>query len=213
MTKTSYGYYYDAGQQNTHLVITRVAGGLRFTDNHTDVLRSRPDACRRLRAQVGLVMFCRVPATVDARHPMTIRVFTRLGDDYIDSSSLFAAFELHGLADWGHDTVYAGAGNDFINGARGRDRMYGGAGNDWIRTGKGNDRMWGGSGNDRLVGQTGRDIVYGADGSDRVGGGDDNDRLFAGAGTDFVLCGKGMDNAHAQRADRLMADCENVSYG
>lgn len=213
LSKTSKGYYYDAGQQDTHLVLTRVQGGVRLADTHTDVLRSKPDACHRKRARVGIVVACRVPGSVSARRPMTLKVFTRLGDDTIDSSALSAAFRLYMLADAGSDSVHAGAGNDFINGAQNNDRAWGGAGNDWIRTGLGNDRIWGGPGRDRLVGVYARDRIYGGGGNDRVGGGGGNDRLFAGSGTDFVLCGPGRDNAHAERRDRVMADCESVDHG
>jgi serralysin len=212
LSKTSVGYYYDAGQQDTHLVMTRVAGGVLFADTHTDVLRAKANACRKLPAHVGIVVLCRVPATVDARHPMTLKVFTRLGDDNIDGSTLSAAFRMYILADAGNDVVRAGAGNDFVNGALGSDWVSGGDGNDWIRTGPGNDHIWGGKGNDRLVGVDGRDSVYGGRGNDRVGGGAENDVLFAGAGTDFVLCGAGQDAAHAGRADRIMGDCELVDF-
>lgn len=213
ISKTKKGYYYDAGQQDSHLVLTRVNGGVRYADTHTDVLRSKPNACHKKRARVGIVVVCRVPGTVNARHPMTLRIFTRLGGDYIDSSKLSAAFELYMLADAGFDIVRAGAGDDFVNGAKGGDRMRGGAGNDWIRTGEGDDTISGGAGRDQLVGVDGRDRIHGGNGNDRVGGGPGNDRLFAGEGTDFVLCGTGRDNVHAQRADRIMADCESVHYG
>lgn len=213
ISKTSKGYYYDAGQQDTHLVITRVEGGVRFADTHTDVLRSKPDVCRNKPAGVGIVVVCRVPATVDARHPMTLKVFSRLGDDNIDSSALSAAFELYMLADAGYDVVRAGAGNDFVNGAQDGDQVWGGAGNDWIRTGLGNDRIWGGLGHDRLVGVYDRDWVYGGKGNDRVGGGPGDDRLFAGEGTDYVLCGTGRDDVQAELVDRILLDCESVDFG
>lgn len=210
ISETIEGYYYDAGQQDSHLVITRVSGGVRFADTNTDVLRSKPDACREEVAPVGIVVVCGVPAEVDAGHPMTLKVFTRLGDDYIEASSLTTAFELYMLADAGRDVVRAGAGNDFVNGAKGGDRVRGGAGNDWIRTGLGRDRIRGGAGDDRLVGVYARDRIYGGKGNDRVGGGDGNDLLFAGEGTDFVLCGTGTDDAHVDQQDRVQEDCESV---
>ncbi len=212
ITKTDNGYYYDAGQQNTHLVITRVDGGVRLADRRTDVLRSKPDACNKKQARVGIVVICRVPGTVNARHPMTLKVFTRLGDDYINSSRLSAAFKLYMLCDAGHDIVHAGAGNDFINGAQNVDRVWGGPGNDRIRTGLGDDKIWGGAGRDQLVGVYGRDEIYGETGNDRVGGGPGNDKLFAGGGTDYVLCGPGRDHAHADRVDHVLQDCESVKY-
>ena len=82
------GYYYDAGQQDTKLVITKVPGGVRYADAHTDVIRSKPDSCRKKPARNGSVVVCKVPKTVNARHPMTLKIFTRLGNDYIDSTAL-----------------------------------------------------------------------------------------------------------------------------
>ncbi|MFZ0322869.1 MAG: calcium-binding protein [Actinomycetes bacterium] len=213
ITKTSQGYYYDAGQQDSHLVITRVAGGVQFADTNTDVLRVKPAACTSKSAQAGIVVVCRVPATVDARHPMTLEIFTRLGDDYIDSSTLSAAFQLSLRCDKGAEVVHAGAGDDFVNGAHGRDLIWGGGGNDWIRSGVGNDVIRGGAGSDLLTGDDGRDSVHGGTGQDRVGGGNGDDHLFPGVGTNFVNCGTGSDNAYAQRADRVMQNCESVVYG
>ena len=212
ISKMKNGYYYDAGQQDTKLVITKVPGGVRYADAHTDVIRSKPDSCQSKPARAGSVVVCKVPKSVNARHPMTLKIFTRLGNDYIDSTALPASFELYMLADAGNDTVKAGAGDDFINGADGVDHMRGGRGNDWIRTGLKDDHIWGGPGRDRLVGVQGRDRIFGGRGNDRVGGGPGNDRLVAGDGTDFVLCSTGMDHVVVQRVDRIMQDCESVSY-
>jgi hypothetical protein len=41
LQKTSYGYYYDAGQQNTHLTITRVSGGVRYAPQAAGPGRAR----------------------------------------------------------------------------------------------------------------------------------------------------------------------------
>lgn len=54
ITKIPGGYYYDAGQQDSTLVITRVSGGVRFHDTHTDVIRSKPDSCRKKNADRGV---------------------------------------------------------------------------------------------------------------------------------------------------------------
>lgn len=209
------GYYYDAGQQNTHLVVTLVNGRLRFTDTHTNVLRAKPDGCDRKRADRGLVVTCRVPRGVGPRHPLTVKVFTRLGNDYVDTSALPAAFELYGLADRGRDVFKGGAGDDFINGAQNRDRVWGGTGHDWLRGNLGNDDIYGGPGRDRIVGVYGDDLVYGGPGNDEVGGGPGADHLYAGPGIDNrVICGTGADRAFAKRTDRLpLRDCESISWG
>jgi hypothetical protein len=213
ITKVPLGYYYDAGQQNTHLVVTRVKHGLRYVDRHTDVLRSKPDSCDRKHAKVGLVVVCHVPSDVSARNPMRVKVFTRLGNDYVDTSALPAAFRLYGLCDQGDDTYIGGKGNDFINGAPGRDHVSGGAGDDLVRGGLNHDLVLGGTGNDTVTGLDGPDKVHGAAGRDRVGGGTGNDDVYAGPGRDFVVCNLGIDRAFAQREDRVITrECEQVHY-
>jgi hypothetical protein len=211
LTRTSYGYYYDAGQQDTHLTITLTRKGhLRFADTHTDVLRARAKSCHRRPARAGLSVVCRVPDSVNRRHPMTLRVFTRLGDDQVDTRALPRRFKLFMLCDEGREVIHAGAGNDFINGAQNADRIWGGPGRDWIRTGQANDRIWGGPGNDRLVGVNGSDRVHGGPGNDGVWGGPGNDVLYANSGRDRVLCGTGRDRALTERGDATSRDCESV---
>ncbi|HEX5016736.1 MAG TPA: calcium-binding protein [Actinomycetes bacterium] len=213
ITRTPEGYYYDAGQQNTHLVVTEVKRGLRFADRNTNVLRHKPDSCNRKKAKVGLVVICRVPGDISTSNPFRVKVFTRLGNDYVNTRALRPAFRLYGLADKGDDTFIGGPGNDFINGAPGRDHLRGGSGNDWIRGGKQHDVLLGGGGNDQLVGQDGADRVRGSSGKDRVGGGPGDDKLYAGENTDFVLCHSGFDRVNAQREDRVtLAECERVEY-
>ncbi len=208
ITRIPLGYYYDAGQQNTHLVVTEVKGGLRYADRRTDVLRRKPDSCDRKPSKVGLVVVCRVPNDVTAGNPMRVKVFTRLGDDYVDTRALRAGFKLYGLADQGNDTYFGGDGNDFVNGAPGIDIVRGGAGDDLLRGGENHDKVWGGPGKDKLSGLNGPDRLFGGPGNDRVGGHEGDDRLYAGPGTDFMLCWTGFDRVYAQHRDRIMPDCE-----
>lgn len=213
ITKSSLGYYYDAGQQNTRLVVTEVKGGLRYADRRTDVLRKKPDACHRRSAKVGIVVVCRVSRDVSPRNPLRVKVFTRLGDDYVDTSALPARFYLYGLADQGEDTFIGGKGDDFINGAPGRNYVNGGPGDDLVRGGENHDVVIGGPGNDKVIGLHGPDTVRGGSGNDRVGGHEGDDTLYAGSGTDFVLCQTGRDVVFAGRKDRVLADCERVHRG
>jgi len=208
--KTDHGYRYDAGQQNSHLVVSRVAGGLRFADTGTRELRSIPNSCSKQKVRVGVAAVCKVPRSVSTRQPMKVEIWPRLGDDFVDGSSLPAAFKLSVLADAGRDVVHGGAGNDFVNGARDKDRVSGGGGQDWIRTGLGNDSIRGGSGSDRLVGVDGDDLIRGGSGNDRVGGGAGRDTLHAGRGSDLVACGSGSDDAYVDGSDRS-TECESVS--
>lgn len=207
ITRTDHGYLYRAGQQDSHLVVSQVKGSLRFADSRTHELRSIPSSCHRIAKPVGIAAVCAVPSRVSASRPMAVEVWPRLGDDFIDASALPAAIRVSVLADAGHDIVFGGGGNDFINGAQDGDRVWGGAGNDWIRTGIGGDDIRGGPGNDKLVGVEGHDTVHGGAGRDEVGGGPGNDSLHGGGGADVVRCGTGLDTADADRTDRR-SDCE-----
>lgn len=209
ITRTRHGYLYRAGQQNSHLVVTRVKAGVRFRDTGTRTWRSVASGCKRQKVRVGIAAVCGVSRSTSGRHPMLLEIWPRLGNDFVDGHTLPAAFEMAVLADAGRDIVLGGAGNDFINGAQNGDRVRGGGGNDWLRTGIGDDRIWGGSGNDDLVGVEGRDTIRGGGGNDRVGGGPGNDRLFAGGGRDAVVCGSGADAARADGSDRVN-QCESV---
>ena len=213
ISRTEYGYRYQAGQQHSHLVVTRVATGLRFRDTGTQKWLSRlPRACQHRRVRVGIDAICRVPTTTNVSNPMLLEIWPRLGNDYVDARTLTAEFEMAVLADAGRDNVHTGAGRDFINGAQDADRASGGGGNDWIRTGIGNDRARGDGGDDYVVGADDRDLVRGGSGHDRVYGGRGNDLLYPDAGTDFVVGGTGRDTAYVDRADRVSRDCERVHH-
>ncbi len=108
ITRTRYGYLYRAGQQDSRLVITRVDGGLRFHDSGTKRWKSVPDACRRHQVRVGVAAVCRVPSAVRVGNPMLLEVWPRLGDDFVNGSTLPAAFQMAVLADAGRDVVYTG---------------------------------------------------------------------------------------------------------
>ena len=57
------------------------------------------------------------------------------------------------------DVIYAGSGNDKIDGKGGNDALSGGAGNDEIDGGDGNDMIAGGAGNDSIKGGAGDDYI------------------------------------------------------
>jgi serralysin len=211
LTRTKHGWLFRTGQQDSHLVMTQVKGGLRFADTGTKSFKRLARACRRQKVRAGIAAVCPVPGSITTRRPLLVEVWPRLGNDFTDGSSLPATFALAVLGDEGNDATRLGAGPDFFNGHSGRDRVLGGSGKDWIRAGSGNDPVWGGSGNDYLVGMGGRDDMYGGDGDDRVGGLEGNDRLRGDAGDDYILCGTGWDNVRADRADRVLRDCESVN--
>ena len=194
ITHPDCGYRYRAGQQNSHLVVTVVKNGLRFTDTHTARFERLAPACREIRrVKVGVAAVCRVPGTVSARRPLLIEVWPRLGDDFVDGSSLSASFAMAVLGDAGNDVALLGAGPDFFNGAFGRDDVRGGAGADWLRTGDDHDHFRGDAGNDYLV------------------GGDGPDTISGGKGHDQVYCGNGVDTASVDGADTVRL-CERTHH-
>ena len=210
IVKRDTGYRYIAGQQDSHLTVSKVNGKVRYRDTGTRELRKIPGSCNRQRVAKGIAAVCSIPAKFGGNHKMFLEVWPRLGNDFVSGSDLPAMFRLWTLADRGRDTVIGGAGNDFVNGAQDADKARGGAGRDWIRTGLGNDRISGGLGNDQLVGVDGSDVIRGGAGDDRVGGGPGGDELWADGGRDMVACGGGRDRARIDRADRT-TECESVA--
>lgn len=211
IVRTDGGYRYIAGQQNSHVTITQEADGrLRYVDTGTSELRDIPDTCAAQKVSTGIAAVCTVPAEFSAGNRMYLEVWPRLGNDFVDGSSLSPMFRMWVLADAGDDTVYVGSGDDFVNGAQDDDRVYGAAGNDWIRTGIGNDQIWGGDGNDKLVGADGGDALYGGTGTDLVYGGAGRDSLRGDEGADRLNCGGGTDAAVADGLDRWRY-CESVT--
>lgn len=208
--RTDGGYRFIAGKQNTHLTITlQDDGRLLFVDTGTAELRNIPATCARMTVAQGIAAVCQIPAALQTGD-FYLEVWPRLGNDFVDGSTLPARFRMWVLTDSGRDTVRLGAGDDFVNGAKGLDRVWGGAGDDWIRTGPGNDVIWGGDGNDKLVGTDDDDSIHGGEGNDRVDGGPGADSLWADGGTDVVACSDGLDVAYADSLDRLV-ECESVS--
>lgn len=210
IVKTDVGYRYIAGQQNSHLTITQEGRKVRYVDTGTIDLRDRPRSCAEKSVSKGIAVLCTIPAKFTGDNKMFLEVWPRLGDDFIDGSTMSTMFRVWVLADAGNDTVYGGDGDDFVNGAANHDRIWGGAGDDWIRSGIGPDKVSAGSGNDEIVAGDGNDTVHGGDGDDWIGGGTGADILWADAGRDTVNCGDAYDNAYVDNADNHR-ECEAVS--
>lgn len=210
ITRTEYGYRYISGKHNNHLTMTQVTGGLRFHDTHTTTLKPLPSSCNRQKVRVGIAAVCRIPASVSLAKPLLVEVWPRLGDDYVNGSTLPASVDLAVLADAGTDIAYLGAGDDFFNGHTGHDTVRGGAGADWIRPGDDGDTVHAGSGDDRIVGMGGSDVLYGGTGNDRVEAGPGNDYLQGDTGADLLACMDGSDTATADDHDTTR-DCETVN--
>lgn len=208
---TQHGYRYRAGQQNSHLTITMTDAGIQFVDTGTAKWKSAvPGVCQQLTVAKGIGAVCPVPSWVTSAKPLLVEIWPRLGDDFVDGSTLPDTVAMTVLADAGNDTAYLGAGPDFFNGHSGHDVVYGGDGNDWIRSGLDADTVHAGGGNDKVVGQQGADTIYGDDGNDALYGSDGADHIFTGTGTDRASCGGGRDTATVDSADRTNK-CEVVT--
>ena len=205
--RTPIGYRYRAGQQDSRLVIKVVDGRLRFADRRTRELRAFPAGCEQKSPKRGIAALCDIPLWATERTPAFLEIWPRLGDDYIDGSTLPASFRMWVLGDAGNDTIRTGAGDDFVNGAQGDDKVWGGDGDDWIRTGIGNDELHGEGGDDKLVGLDGRDKLFGGPGDDTMYGGRGRDLLQGDDGTDRLSCGGGRDSVLAELFDRVIS-CE-----
>lgn len=104
------------------------------------------------------------------------RIHLGSGNDRIFAAN--ATLAEHGL------TIYAGAGNDSIQGTRYDDYIDGGSGHDTIAAGAGNDHIQSSTGNDSINGGGGNDnIRWGQGNFQEVVG---NDTIDGGSGSDLI---------------------------
>jgi len=89
-----------------------------------------------------------------------------------------------GLTGLSRDSIYGGAGDDYLDGGVGMDDLSGDDGNDTLLGGDGDDFLGGALGNDTLSGGAGSDSLQGGDGNDILDGGLGDDQLIGGLGTD-----------------------------
>ncbi|MEJ6391148.1 calcium-binding protein [Gymnodinialimonas ulvae] len=89
----------------------------------------------------------------------------------------------------GNDLVLASGGDDEVNGSIGRDTLEGGNGDDTITGGFGDDDLFGDAGDDALSGGFGNDFLFGDIGNDVLEGEDGNDTLVSFLGSDTLSGG------------------------
>lgn len=120
---------------------------------------------------------------------------------------------LRGWSNADSSVIYAGAGNDTVQGGNNISTFYGEAGNDTLRGGVGDDRLYGGigddllnggNGDDTLTGDSGTDQLEGGNGNDQLDGGDGNDVLNGGNGDDLLFGGTGVDDLAGGNGDDLL---------
>ncbi len=102
--------------------------------------------------------------------PVSLRIDTRGGDDWIEGGAGVSAVPLHITAGSGNDAIYAGATQTLAEllaeqdatAASGRSDclLDGGADDDRVFGGAGDDALFGGDGNDTLAGGAGRDVIF-----------------------------------------------------
>ena len=107
----------------------------------------------------------------------------------------------YNITEHGNDTIYGGAGDDWIFANGGDDFIDGGSDNDIIFAEAGDDVVLGGGGNDHLIGdnsndidsEQGRDLLDGGAGDDQLWGHGKDDILLGGSGEDRLTGGSGHD--------------------
>lgn len=142
--------------------------------------------------------------TFDLSAVSIVRIVAGAGDDVINAS-VPGNQHISIAAQDGNDTVSVStAGNSWVQGGNGDDTLYGGAGsdylmgeagNDWVYGGSGNDNLTGDDGSDRISGGYGNDTIYGGNGDDSLFGQSGDDKLDGGAGADYFVGGSGNDTA------------------
>ncbi|OOY29127.1 hypothetical protein BMI90_02360 [Thioclava sp. L04-15] len=112
------------------------------------------------------------------------------GSDVIDDASgVEYDFNDTLYGDAGDDTIWAGGGDDHVDGGADNDLIFGESGNDTLLGGAGDDTIRGGGGNDSILGEGGADSLHGDAGDDTVSGGDGADTIWGDGGNDLLSGG------------------------
>jgi len=211
---SKWGPVYSAGQQKSRLKVT-VSGTdtITFRDKGIDGWKPGreyfPRHCKKQRVKTGIKATCTILSQF--KDGMFVQIWPRLGNDRIDGRTLPSWVRFWVLTDKGDDTVWGGAGDDFVNGYTGDETVYGGDGNDWIRTGQDNDIVYGDGGDDEIIAGDGNDEVHGGLGTDKAGGGPGSDELWGNQGPDNIVCADGQDTTEDDSADHTDGQCETTA--
>lgn len=216
--RTPYGYAYRSDNRASHIVLTRVTGGIKLTDTTPYKWMGLSRSCHRISVRKGIGAVCSLFRATTPAQPTLLEMWPRGGNDTLDAHTLSAGFQTTMESDAGNDTAHFGAGRDFFNGYTGRDVVTGGGGADWIRSGDDADTVSGGDGDDLLVGDNGNDLVKGDGGNDRVYGSGGDDTLYGGSGNDGVFGADGNDRIFTDDGQqdgyiRLSGDAQTGAFG
>jgi subtilisin-like proprotein convertase family protein len=118
-----------------------------------------------------------------------------------------------GVSDF--EKLYAGDGNDTVNGNELNNEIWGARGNDSLLGNSGNDSINGGVGADKLFGNAGLDTIVGGDGNDSITGAAGNDLLFGNAGSDTFIytTGAGSDSISGWEDNLDTLQIDDAIYG
>jgi uncharacterized repeat protein (TIGR01451 family) len=159
------------------------------------------------RSQLRVLLNGKVIGTAAKADVSRIVAFGLEGNDkIIVNASLFTPATLFGGA--GNDQLFGARGSDALDGGAGNDKLFGLGGNDLLCGGDGNDFIFGGAGNDFAGGDAGNDQVFGEGGNDILLGNDGNDKLFGGTGNDGLIGGAGNDQLFGESGNDALSGGE-----
>ena len=142
-------------------------------------------------------------------------IYGTIGNDTISGNHpyIFKIYAGHGddIVNGGslNNIIEGGLGDDTLYGDDGDDKIGGGAGNDVLEGGNGNDNLEGGEGNDHLKGQNGDDRLEGGNGNDNLDGGNNNDHLYGEEGNDYLYGHDGDDKLYGGQDDDYLDGGKN----
>jgi Ca2+-binding RTX toxin-like protein len=105
-------------------------------------------------------------------------------------SPILADLQADGLLTFGTGLAVTAANDVYLGDASG-NQVWAGAGDDALDGGAGDDQLNGNAGMDSLYGRGGDDVLNGDEGDDTLDGGTGNDTLAGGKGNDVFLFGRG----------------------
>jgi len=147
---------------------------------------------------------------------------------YFENLRLGGSGAINGTGNALNNTIYAGVGNNILNGGAGSDMLsyiYATSGvtiNLGLTTaqatkGSGTDtitnfeNLAGSNYNDTLMGNTNSNIIYGYNGNDSLDGGAGNDTLLGGAGNDILTGGTGNDTFFLNGTLNVSANIDTIT--
>ncbi|MFD0560518.1 hemolysin type calcium-binding protein [Stackebrandtia endophytica] len=132
------------------------------------------------------------------------------GDDTIYGGSGSDSID---TARGGNNSVSGGDGDDTIYGSQnGDDEIYAGAGDDFVNGINGDNHIDGGSGDDILYGGRGDDVIHGGDGDDVMYGGHGDDHVDGGEGTDAAYIQDGSDTTSDENEATEHVDIADTDF-